>query len=97
MALSIDSINPKAYYNESFSVNNDITLRDHWLVTGLVTTHWSVPVMSQKHFWDILMNACYLLSYEVANSHVAKYIMHNYTYIIDGGKGARGLKPLPSF
>ena len=45
LALSIDSINPQAYYNENLSMNNDITLRDHWSVTGLSQ---SVTVMSQN-------------------------------------------------
>ena len=28
----------------------------HWSVTSLVTTHQSVTVMSQKYFWDFLVN-----------------------------------------
>ena len=48
-----------------FSANDDITLRDHWSVTDLVVTNWSVTVMSQNIFWGILMDACYLVSYNV--------------------------------
>ena len=48
-----------------FSTNDDITLRDHQSVTGMVTTHWSVTVLSQKLFCCILMSACYLLSCNV--------------------------------
>ena len=44
------SINPQAYYNERFSTNNDITLRDHWSGTGVIPTQWSVTVMSQNIF-----------------------------------------------
>ena len=44
-------------------VANEFKLRDHWSVTGLIITHQSVTVFPQQHFWDILMNACYLLSY----------------------------------
>ena len=46
-------------------MNDNNTLTDHWSVIGLVTTHQSVTVMFQKHFWDIQMSACYLLSYNV--------------------------------
>ena len=30
------------------STSTDITMRDHWSVTGVLTTHYSVTVMSQN-------------------------------------------------
>ena len=35
-----------SYIASYSSTDNDITMRDHWPVTGVVTTHRSVTVMS---------------------------------------------------
>ena len=87
MILPISNINIQAYYNKSVSANTDnIFIRDHWPITGLVITHQSVTVMSQNilgHFNEC-MHAVYFLSYNVTNSHVATLCIitptcHQYT------------------